>query len=108
MFIILNRRLTSSLSLFLQSLYPLRYTSLGSTFNTLPNPILKLEVTPEGSESKENVTSQAQTVGDGTAVGAWKPAYMLEDGNLERAGRIKKKANQTQETQSTAKLEAAN
>lgn len=39
-----------------------RYTSLGSTYNTKPNPYL---ITPTG----------------------WKPAWELEDGTLERAGR---------------------
>ena len=47
------------------SLYDEGYTSLGSTHNTTPNPALKCE---DGSNK-------------------YKPAYMLEDGRLERAGR---------------------
>ncbi|KAJ7392736.1 FAD1 flavin adenine dinucleotide synthetase [Desmophyllum pertusum] len=46
-------------------LYDEGYTSLGSTHNTTPNPALKYE---DGSNK-------------------YKPAYMLEDGHLERAGR---------------------
>ena len=48
------------------SLYDEGYTSLGSTHNTKPNPALKCN---DGGNK-------------------YKPAYMLEDGNLERAGRI--------------------
>ena len=47
------------------SLYDEGYTSLGSSHNTKPNPALKTD----GDEM------------------SYKPAYMLEDGNLERAGR---------------------
>ena len=47
------------------SLYDEGYTSLGSSHNTNPNPALKYE---DGSNR-------------------YKPAYMLEDGHLERAGR---------------------
>ena len=47
------------------SLYDQGYTSLGSAHNTAPNPNLRCE--------------------DGS--GKYKPAYMLEDGKLERAGR---------------------
>lgn len=65
-------------------LYEQGYTSLGSTFNTLPNPQLKL-----ASEDNPNATtSQAVVVGDGNAKGLWRPAYMLQDGSQERAGRI--------------------
>ena len=46
-------------------LYDNGYTSLGSTHNTIPNPTFKYE---DGSNK-------------------YKPAYMLKDGNLERAGR---------------------
>ncbi|PWN51643.1 hypothetical protein IE53DRAFT_342000, partial [Violaceomyces palustris] len=45
------------------------YTSLGSTFNTHPNPTLKVIEDPPSSIQK------------------WRPAYMLEDESLERAGR---------------------
>ncbi len=47
------------------SLYDEGYTSLGSSHNTTPNPALKYK---DGSNK-------------------YKPAYMLEDGQLERAGR---------------------
>lgn len=47
------------------SLYDEGYTSLGSTHDTKPNPALKCK---DGSDK-------------------YKPAHMLEDGNLERAGR---------------------
>ena len=46
------------------SLYDLGYTSLGSTHNTHPNPYLRVQ---------------------GTAT--YRPAYYLEDGSSERAGR---------------------
>jgi hypothetical protein len=42
-----------------------RYTSLGSTFNTIPNPLLRDPSQPSG----------------------WKPAWELEDASAERAGR---------------------
>lgn len=61
-------------------LYDQGYTSLGSTFNTLPNPELRVE--------EEEGEGEVGTVGDGTAKGRWKPAYMLQDGTMERAGRV--------------------
>lgn len=60
-------------------LYDQGYTSLGSTFNTLPNPELRIE-TEQGEQEVE--------VGDARARGRWKPAYMLKDATLERAGRV--------------------
>ncbi|KAJ1301166.1 hypothetical protein OPQ81_003577 [Rhizoctonia solani] len=48
-------------------LYDDGYTSLGSTYNTFKNPALQV-LSPDLPP-------------------AWKPAYALEDGNLERAGR---------------------
>lgn len=68
-------------------LYDQGYTSLGSTFNTLPNPELRIqEEQGEGEREREGIV-----VGDGTAKGRWKPAYMLKDGSLERAGRVESK-----------------
>jgi len=47
---------------------PLRsYTSLGSTHNTFPNPLLRSD--------------------DPKALDSWKPAWDLQDGSQERAGR---------------------
>ncbi|KAJ1024997.1 hypothetical protein NDA18_004283 [Ustilago nuda] len=60
-------------------LYDQGYTSLGSTFNTLPNPELRIQ-----TEQAE----QEVDVDDATARGRWKPAYMLKDATLERAGRV--------------------
>lgn len=64
-------------------LYEQGYTSLGSTFNTLPNPELKIV-----SDTSPTASTKAVIVGDGNAKGLWKPAYMLQDGTQERAGRI--------------------
>ncbi|KAK4047557.1 3'-phosphoadenosine 5'-phosphosulfate sulfotransferase [Microbotryomycetes sp. JL201] len=50
-------------------LYDYGYTSLGSTHNTFPNPLLR-------------------SIEDGGAgVGGWRPAWELQDGSQERAGR---------------------
>ena len=53
------------------SLY--RYTSIGSIHDTVPNALLSVNDT----SSKEK----------------FKPAYLLSDGRLERAGRVKKNAS---------------
>jgi FAD synthetase len=45
-----------------------RYTSLGSTHNTFPNPLLK-------------------ATDDPTIFGGWRPAWELKDETTERAGR---------------------
>ncbi|KAJ3683950.1 hypothetical protein LUZ61_013114 [Rhynchospora tenuis] len=55
------------------SLYDQGYTSIGSIYDTVPNALLSIS---DGSEPKRN----------------FKPAYMLLDGRLERAGRAKKSA----------------
>ncbi|KAE8717017.1 hypothetical protein F3Y22_tig00110065pilonHSYRG00096 [Hibiscus syriacus] len=54
------------------SLYDQGYTSIGSIYDTVPNALLSISST----SSKEK----------------FKPAYLLSDGRLERAGRIKKKS----------------
>ncbi|KAM7264771.1 hypothetical protein ACFE04_002454 [Oxalis oulophora] len=51
------------------SLYDQGYTSIGSVHDTVPNALL-------GTSSKEK----------------FKPAYLLSDGRLERAGRVKRKS----------------
>ncbi|WOL05428.1 FAD synthase [Canna indica] len=53
------------------SLYDQGYTSIGSIYDTVPNALLSIA---DSSNSKES----------------FKPAYMLSDGRLERAGRVKK------------------
>ncbi|KWU42571.1 adenine nucleotide alpha hydrolases-like protein, partial [Rhodotorula sp. JG-1b] len=47
-------------------LYDYGYTSLGSTYNTFPNPLLRSTALP---------------------LGGWRPAWELEDEDAERAGR---------------------
>ncbi|XP_042433569.1 FAD synthase-like [Zingiber officinale] len=55
------------------SLYDQGYTSIGSIYDTVPNALLSIA---DSSSTKNN----------------FKPAYMLSDGRLERAGRNKKLA----------------
>ncbi|KAE8719006.1 ABC transporter B family member 1-like [Hibiscus syriacus] len=55
------------------SLYDQGYTSIGSIHDTVPNALLSISST----SSKEK----------------FKPAYLLSDGRLERAGRVKKKSS---------------
>jgi len=52
------------------SLYDQGYTSLGSTYNTYPNPALKVETEADNHGAM------------------FKPAYELQDGSLERCGRV--------------------
>ncbi|KAG9156144.1 hypothetical protein Leryth_015554 [Lithospermum erythrorhizon] len=54
------------------SLYDQGYTSIGSIHDTVPNALLS---TTGSSKSEEK----------------FRPAYLLQDGRLERAGRVKKK-----------------
>ncbi|KAL6133447.1 hypothetical protein ACLB2K_065682 [Fragaria x ananassa] len=53
------------------SLYDQGYTSIGSIYDTVPNSLLSFN---NSSSNKE----------------AFRPAYLLSDGRLERAGRVKK------------------
>lgn len=50
-----------------------RYTSIGSIHDTVPNSLL--------------------SVNDNSSKEKFKPAYLLSDGRLERAGRVKKIAS---------------
>ncbi|EST04557.1 Phosphoadenosine phosphosulfate reductase [Kalmanozyma brasiliensis GHG001] len=75
-------------------LYDQGYTSLGSTYNTLPNPELRIKGEQEGGSE-----DGALLVGDGTAKGRWKPAYMLKDGTMERAGRVENASPQAKPKQ---------
>jgi len=63
-------------------LYDQGYTSLGSVSTSKPNPSLLLA---PGSDRVE-LPGGAGTV----APGGHLPAYMLDDGGLERAGRVKR------------------
>ncbi|SCV71110.1 BQ2448_2698 [Microbotryum intermedium] len=56
-------------------LYDYGYTSLGSTHNTFPNPMLK-------------------AIGDSSVKGGWRPAWELKDETQERAGRDAKLVKQ--------------
>jgi len=56
-----------------------RYTSIGSIYDTIPNALLNIS---DSSSNKES----------------FKPAYLLCDGRLERAGRAKKFAPKCENT----------
>ncbi|KAG5408019.1 hypothetical protein IGI04_004338 [Brassica rapa subsp. trilocularis] len=58
------------------SLYDQGYTSIGSIHDTVPNALLSVNDTTSSSKQK-----------------LFKPAYLLSDGRLERAGRVKKNAS---------------
>ncbi|XP_031475244.1 uncharacterized protein LOC116247294 isoform X1 [Nymphaea colorata] len=60
------------------SLYDKGYTSIGSIYDTVPNSLLSVS---DSSSSKDS----------------FRPAYLLADGRLERAGRVKKIAHPTYE-----------
>ncbi|GAA5834614.1 hypothetical protein JCM9279_007060 [Rhodotorula babjevae] len=61
-------------------LYDYGYTSLGSTHNTFPNPLLRAPALP--------ADSTAASGGDFPhPLGGWRPAWELEDEDAERAGR---------------------
>jgi len=64
-------RFIRSLKVNYCTLYDQGYTSLGSTYNTYPNPALRVEA--DATDSRSAV---------------FKPAYELKDGTLERCGRV--------------------
>jgi hypothetical protein len=74
----LSRSASSSSSFETYSCPIYSYTSLGSTHNTFPNPLLRA-TTHDGHFSAQD--------GASSPLGGWKPAWHLEDESAERAGR---------------------
>ncbi|PRQ69889.1 hypothetical protein AAT19DRAFT_11542 [Rhodotorula toruloides] len=66
-------------------LYDYGYTSLGSTHNTFPNPLLR--ATTSGPISRPSSPTSSTAKGVGQPLGGWRPAWELEDESAERAGR---------------------
>ncbi|BGP30392.1 3'-phosphoadenosine 5'-phosphosulfate sulfotransferase [Rhodotorula toruloides] len=68
-------------------LYDYGYTSLGSTHNTFPNPLLRATASGPISRPSSPTGSAAKGVGQLQPLGGWRPAWELEDESAERAGR---------------------
>jgi FAD synthetase len=74
-----------------------RYTSIGSTHNTFPNPCLRRTPSTTNPSSPSSSSSSSPRIPGTTtttdsasidqSVGSWLPAWELKDGSQERAGR---------------------
>lgn len=65
-----------------------RYTSLGNTYNTFPNPHLS----DDDAEAEKHIAAIASgkpSKGDEGRTARYRPAYLLADGGLERKGRVR-------------------
>ncbi|BGO89906.1 hypothetical protein NBRC10512_003745 [Rhodotorula toruloides] len=90
-------------------LYDYGYTSLGSTHNTFPNPLLRATTSGPISRPSSPTGSTAKTAGQ--PLGGWRPAWELVDESAERAGRetsLSKVLDQTRPSPSAATANGMN